>query len=91
MQNFAEETLRKAVTTNIEMEIGVVVKYALRGIGLSIVDCIELACDLVHYVVIHVWEMQFVYTRAIRKVTSGELLTKQAMGKTFYYIQKICT
>jgi hypothetical protein len=54
MQNLAGETSRKAVTTNFEMEIGVFFKFALRKIGLSNVDCIEPACDLVHYVVIHI-------------------------------------
>jgi hypothetical protein len=30
------------------------------------------------------------YMMAVQKVTSGELLTKQAMRKKIYYIQKIC-
>jgi hypothetical protein len=33
----------------------------------------------------------FIYTRAIWKVTSCELLTKQARGEKIYYIQKIHT
>jgi hypothetical protein len=45
------------VTRSIEMEISVFVKMVFRGIVLSNVDCIELACDLMYLVVIHVLEM----------------------------------
>jgi hypothetical protein len=36
-------------------------------------------------------QREYIDTRAVRKVTLGELLTGQVVRKISYYIQKMCT
>jgi hypothetical protein len=42
------------------------------------------------YIYICTHSYTYIYRRAIRKVTSGEMLTKQAMRKTFLLYTKKC-